>query len=65
MSLEKLIEAKQDQLRGRPRTRWEIFYEDHVAHVDWSFVGFTVCLVVATACWEFVLIVRLIYHVET
>lgn len=60
-SLEELIREKQDQLRGRPQTRWEIFYDCHVRHIDWSFVGFVVCLVIAGVCWEFALVIKLLY----
>lgn len=54
--LEDLLRAKQDQLRGRPLTRWEIFYDDHVRHTDWLFVSMIVSIVVWTLLVEFILI---------
>lgn len=58
--LEELIRHRQDELRGRPQTRWEIFYARHVAGADWGFIGFSFCLVVWGCCYEFVLIAEFV-----
>ena len=54
--LAELIERRQDELRGRPRTRLErlrehLPYRDVV--IDWIGMG---SIIVAGACFEFVLI---------
>ena len=59
VDLERLIRDRQDILRGRPQTRLEIFRERHIAGIDWWFVAFSACLLVALVGFEFQLVVEL------
>lgn len=52
--LEEMLRRRQDELRGRPQTRWERFYErlpcgDRV--LDWIF---TACCIIAGICYTLV-----------
>jgi hypothetical protein len=47
--LEQLLRNRQDQLRGR-RLDWRDHVRDYVRSVDWSFVGFTACLMLWGGC---------------
>jgi hypothetical protein len=43
-SLYEIITRRQDELRGRPLTKWERFAA-RFKYVDWIWVGFCICVV--------------------